>query len=62
MESDPILQEIHAMKKQLAADSSYDLHTLCENLRKSESAQAGRLAEIPSFEPEKTALPASKRW
>ncbi len=46
MECDLILQEVHALKKQMAAEVSFDLHALCEKLRVSESQQSERLAKI----------------
>lgn len=60
MERDPILQEIHAQKKQMAAEASFDLHILCEKLRENESQQTSRLAKIQPYIPEKDVISLSK--
>lgn len=60
MEYDPILQEVHAQKNQLAAESSFDLHVLCEKLRQNESLQTVRLAKIQPNKLDKSTFSLSK--
>ena len=36
MTSDPIINEIRRAGKEMAEEAGYDIHRLCENLRKNE--------------------------
>ena len=60
MESDPILLEVHAFKKQLATDSLFDLHIFCEKIKKDEYRYRDRLADIQPCKIEIHTLTLSK--
>ena len=44
---DPIVDEVRKAGEELSKQANYDLHTLCENLRKKQNKHGG---EIVSFE------------
>ena len=46
MKPDPILQEVHAMKDQVARKVRYDLHTYCEMLRQASREHPERMAPL----------------
>ena len=54
MLKDPIIEEIHKIRENIAREAKYDLHTMCERLRKREKESN---AKIISLEKEK---PSSK--
>ncbi len=41
---DPIVEEIHQIRAELAREAGYDLHTICERLREEERRRQARLA------------------
>ena len=44
---DPIIEEIRKIREQLAKESNYDLHTMCEKMRKREKESN---AKVVSFD------------
>jgi hypothetical protein len=48
---DPIIEEIHKIREQFAKESNFDLHTMCENMRKREKESN---AKIVSFDKKAT--------
>ena len=48
---DPIIEEIHNIREHLAKESNYDLHAMCENMRKREKESN---AKVVSFDKEAT--------
>lgn len=49
--SDPILDEIHAIRAQMAKEADYDVHKYVEQLRESEKRRSEGLADRESEEP-----------
>ena len=46
MWKDPIVEEVRKAGEELARQANYDLHTLCENLRKNEKKRKGKVVSL----------------
>ena len=53
MQPDPILQEVHGMKDQLARQANYDLHTFCEMLRQASREHPERMVRLKPSQPKR---------
>jgi len=51
MWQDPIVEEIHRIRDEYAKKFNYDLHEICEDLRKKQSISGRKTVSRPSRQP-----------
>ena len=51
MWQDPIVEEIHRIRDEYAKKFNYDLHAICEDLRKKQSTSGRKVVSRPSRQP-----------
>jgi hypothetical protein len=47
MWKDPIVEEIHRIREELAAKFNYDMHAICEDLRRRQQDGAREVVTLP---------------
>ncbi len=47
MFNDPIIEELHKIREQIAAESNYDLHEIVESLRRSQRETGREVVTLP---------------
>ena len=50
MVNDPIVEEIHKIREEMAKEANYDLHTMCERLRKREKESKAKFVSLDKEE------------
>jgi hypothetical protein len=57
MYKDPIVEEIHRIRREHAETFNYDLHAICESLRKEQAASGHKVVSRPPRRPDMEARP-----